>query len=67
MFLCPKHFLTADHRSLYDTNRHVPFIVSGPAIPHDHMAKGLDSNADSAPTTLDLGGLPPLPATDWFR
>jgi len=61
MFSHPKDFLTADHRSLYDTNLRIPFIVSGPGIPQDHVVKGLGSNVDSAPTILDLAGLPPLP------
>lgn len=61
MFTHPKDFLTADHRSLYDTNLHIPFIVTGPGIPQGHVIDGLGSNVDSAPTILDLASLPPLP------
>jgi arylsulfatase A-like enzyme len=60
MFSHPKDFLTADHRSLYDANLHIPFIVAGPGIPAGKVIEGLGSNIDSAPTLLDLAGLPPL-------
>ena len=60
MFSHPKDFLTADHRSLYDENLHIPFIVAGPGVPQGKVVEGLASNIDSAPTLLDLAGLPPL-------
>lgn len=60
MFSHPKDFLTADHRSLYDENLHIPFIVAGPGVPRGKVVSGLASNIDSAPTLLDLAGLPPL-------
>jgi len=60
MFSHPKDFLTADHRSLYDANLHIPFIVAGPGVPPGKVIEGLGSNVDSAPTLLDLAGLPPL-------
>jgi arylsulfatase A-like enzyme len=60
MFSHPKDFLTADHRSLYDENLHIPFIVAGPGVPQGKVVDGLASNLDSAPTLLNLAGLPPL-------
>lgn len=56
----PRHFLTFDHRSLYNTDLHIPFIAAGPGIPHDKVINGLGSNVDTAPTILKLAGLPPL-------
>ncbi len=60
LFSHPKDFLTFDHRSLYDEDLHIPFIVAGPGIPAGKVIEGLASNIDSAPTLLDLAGLPPL-------
>jgi arylsulfatase A-like enzyme len=60
LYTHPKDFLTFDHRSLYDENLHIPFIVAGPGVPHGQVLNGLGSNIDSAPTLLDLAGLPPL-------
>lgn len=60
MFSHPKDFLTADHRSLYDTDLHIPLIVAGPDIPQGKVVSGLGSNIDTAPTLLDLAGVPPL-------
>jgi arylsulfatase len=60
MFSHPKDYLTSDHRSLYDENLHIPFIVAGPGIPQGKVVEGLGSNIDSAPTLLDLAGLPNL-------
>jgi arylsulfatase A-like enzyme len=60
MFSHPKDYLTADHRSLYDENLHIPFIVAGPGVPSGKVIDGLGSNVDSAPTLLDLAGLPRL-------
>lgn len=56
----PKDFLTFDHRSLYDTDLHIPFIAAGPGIPEGKAIPGLGSNVDSAPTILSLSELPPL-------
>lgn len=56
----PRHFLTFDHRSLYNTDLHIPFIAAGPGIPHDKVINGLGSSVDTAPTILKLAGLPPL-------
>lgn len=60
MFSHPKDYLTADHRSLYDEDLHIPFIVAGPGVPQGEVIEGLASNIDSAPTLLNLAGLPPL-------
>ncbi|MCL5096717.1 MAG: sulfatase-like hydrolase/transferase, partial [Candidatus Omnitrophica bacterium] len=57
----PRDFLTFDHRSLYDPVMHVPLIITGPSVPKGRVVNGLASNVDSAPTLLDLAGLPPMP------
>lgn len=56
----PRDFLTFDHRSLYDTDLHIPLIIAGPHVPHGRVINALASNIDTAPTILDLAGLPPL-------
>jgi arylsulfatase A-like enzyme len=56
----PKDFMTFDHRSLYNTDLHIPFIVAGPGIPQGEVVDGLGSNVDTAATILKLAGLPPL-------
>jgi arylsulfatase A-like enzyme len=56
----PDDFLTFDHRSLYDNVLHIPLIVAGPGIPHGEVNPALASNLDTAPTLLDLAGVPPL-------
>ncbi len=56
----PKDFLTFDHRSVYNTDLHIPFIAAGPGIPKGKAINGLASNVDSAPTILAMAGLPPL-------
>jgi len=55
-----KDFMTFDHRSLYNTDLHIPFIAAGPGIPRGKVISGLGSNVDTAPTILKLAGLPPL-------
>lgn len=57
----PKDFLTFDHRSLYKAVLHIPFIAAGPEIRPNETISDLGSNVDSAPTILELSGLPPLP------
>lgn len=57
----PRDFLTFDHRSLYDADLHIPLIIAGPGVPQGRAIDGLASNVDTAPTLLDLAGLPPLP------
>jgi arylsulfatase A-like enzyme len=56
----PSDYLTFDHRSLYDAVLHVPLIMAGPDIPKGRAIDGLTSNIDTAPTVLDLAGLPAL-------
>lgn len=56
----PRDFLTFDHRSLYDTDLHIPLIIAGPGVPHGRVINALGSNIDTAPTILDMAGLPPL-------
>lgn len=55
----PSDYLTFDH--LFDTVLHVPLIMARPGIPKGREIGGLASNVDTAPTVLELPGLPPLP------
>lgn len=59
-FPIPRTYQTADHLSLYDANLHIPLIMAGPGIPEGRTINGLASNIDTAPTVLDLMGMPPL-------
>lgn len=52
----PNDYLTFDHRSLYDSDLHIPLIVAGPGIPQGKKIEALASNVDTAPTVLDLAG-----------
>lgn len=56
----PRDFLTFDHRSLYDTDLHIPLIMAGPHVPRGRVVNALASNIDTAPTILAMAGLPPL-------
>jgi arylsulfatase A-like enzyme len=56
----PKDFQTFDHRSLYDTVLHIPFIVAGPKVPQHNVVTAIASNLDFAPTVLSLAGADPL-------
>jgi arylsulfatase A-like enzyme len=56
----PDDFQTFDHRSLYNTVLHIPFIVAGPGLPQGEVSTALASNIDFAPTVLALAGAPPL-------
>lgn len=60
LFSHPMDFQTSDHLSLYDTNLHIPLIISGPNVPKGRTIDALASNIDTAPTVLDLTGLPPI-------
>lgn len=60
----PNHFNTLDHRSLYDTDLHVPLIVVGPDLPAGRRLADLVSNYDIVPTIMNLEGLPPPEHTD---
>ena len=52
--------LTFDHRSLYDANIRVPFIIRGPGIPKGKVVDAIASLIDVAPTLLEVSGLPPM-------
>ena len=45
-------------------SRHSPLVLAGPGVPQGKVIEGLGSNIDTAPTLLDLSGLPPLAATE---
>lgn len=53
----PQDFNTDDHRSLYDTNLHVPLIIRGPGLPAGVRTKAIVSDYDILPTILDLEGI----------
>ena len=55
--------LTFDHRSLYDANIHVPFIIKGPGIPKGKTVGAMTSHIDIAPTILEIAGLPQMPGS----
>jgi hypothetical protein len=60
----PKDFNTADHRSLYNSDLHVPLIVVGPGVPAGKRNSDLVSNYDIVPTIMGLEGLPAPAKTD---
>ncbi len=60
----PKDFNTADHRSLYNTDLHVPLIVVGPHVPAGKRINDLVSNYDIVPTIMSLDDLPAPAKTD---
>jgi arylsulfatase A-like enzyme len=60
----PHDFNTADHRSLYNSDLHVPLIVVGPGVPAGKRLNDLVSNYDIAPTIMALDHLPPPAKTD---
>ena len=60
----PADFNTADHRSLYDSDLHVPLIVVGPGVPAGKRLDDLVSNYDLVSTIMDLERLPPPAKTD---
>jgi arylsulfatase A-like enzyme len=54
----PKDFNMDDHRSLYDTDQHVPLIFWGAGIPAGRRVDALAGQYDVAPTILALEGRP---------
>jgi len=58
LFSHPEDFNTADHRSLYDTDMHIPLIFRGPGIPAGKRVDALASHYDLLPTILDFDNLP---------
>lgn len=57
----PEDFNTADHRSLYNADLHVPLMIVGPGIPSGKRVDDLVSNYDILPTIMSLENLP-IPA-----
>lgn len=51
-------YMTFDHRSLYDNVLHVPFVLWGRGIARGKTIDALGSHVDTAPTLLELAGLP---------
>lgn len=60
----PGDFNTADHRSLYSSDLHVPLIVAGPGVPAGKRINDLVSNYDIVPTIMGLDNLPAPAKTD---
>lgn len=60
MFSHRRDYMTADHRSLYNSDLHIPLIMHGPGLPKGKVFDAIASNVDTAPTVLNLAGLPPL-------
>ena len=51
-------------QTAFDTDIHVPLIVSGPGVPAGRVASQLTSNIDLCPTFETLAGVPVPPAVD---
>ena len=49
-------------QTAFDTDIHVPLVVTGPGVPANHVEDGLASNIDLAPTFETLAGAP-VPAS----
>ena len=60
----PEDFNTADHRSLYSSDLHVPLVVVGPGVPAGKRMNELVSNYDIVPTIMGLDHLPAPAKTD---
>ncbi|SHF57766.1 Arylsulfatase A [Jatrophihabitans endophyticus] len=57
-----EHGLREGKRTAFDTDVHVPLVVSGPGIPAGATSHAMVENIDLAPTFLDLAGVH-VPAT----
>ncbi len=52
-----RHGIFFDHHGLYDGNLHIPLLIRVPGQEHRHV-KGMTATPDTAPTLLELCGLP---------
>jgi N-acetylglucosamine-6-sulfatase len=59
-----EHRLMPGKLTPYDTDIHVPLIVTGPGIPAGLTITEIAENIDIAPTFIDLGSAKPLPNAD---
>jgi arylsulfatase A-like enzyme len=59
-----EHRLMPGKLTPYDTDIHVPFIVTGPGIPAGLSITEITENIDIAPTFLELASAAPLPNAD---
>jgi arylsulfatase A-like enzyme len=57
MYTHPLDYNTENHRSLYDTNVHVPLIFRGPQVSAGKRTDALAGHYDIMPTILDLEDL----------
>ncbi|MCL5006253.1 MAG: sulfatase-like hydrolase/transferase [Acidobacteria bacterium] len=64
LFSHPKDYNTDDHRSVYNTDQHVPLIFWGAGIPAHQRLQTLAGQYDIMPTILALEHLPAAPVTD---
>ncbi len=56
--------LTPGKETAFDTDVHVPLVVTGPGVPAGTTSDALTSNIDLAPTVLTLAGVGPDPDAD---
>ena len=59
-----EHRLLPGKMTAYDTDIHVPLIVTGPGIPAGLRVEEGAENIDLCPTFIELGGAAPLPDVD---
>jgi N-acetylglucosamine-6-sulfatase len=59
-----EHRLMPGKLTPYDTDIHVPLIVTGPGIPAGLVVTEITENIDVAPTFVELGSAAPLPNVD---
>jgi arylsulfatase A-like enzyme len=59
-----EHRLVAGKQTAFDTDIHVPLVVTGPGVPAGRTAPQLASNIDLAPTFEEIGGVTPAPNVD---
>lgn len=64
MYSHPEDFNTSDHRSVYNSDLHVPLIVVAPGLPAGKRVDDLVSNYDIVPTIMSLDQLPAPKKTD---
>ncbi|HEY8478895.1 MAG TPA: sulfatase [Spirillospora sp.] len=59
-----EHRLAGGKMTPYDSDIRVPFIVTGPDVPHGRTVMEPTQNTDLAPTFLEIAGVKPPPSMD---
>ncbi|MCP2342551.1 sulfatase family protein [Actinomadura rupiterrae] len=59
-----EHRLQPGKQTIFDTDIHVPLVVSGPGVRPGSTHHGLAQNTDLCPTFESLGGVPVPPSVD---